>query len=178
VTREPLSVASVRVYVSPLDRPPPEVKENAMTVIIANRKHSYGIDVALLVNACPTCGIVYGIPQDFSDACYRNGTRYYCPNGHSLGWSETEADRQRKRAEQLARRLSGSEDTAARWRENAERERRSAIAYKGHMTRARNRIAAGVCPVPGCKRSGFTQVMSHIASQHPGWVADHPEVQA
>ena len=50
---------------------------------------------------------------------------------------------------------------------------RSARAYRGHLTRMRNRIAAGVCPVPGCRRTGLTQTLRHIASQHPEWLAEH-----
>lgn len=147
-----------------------------MTRLIANRQHTYGVDITLVVWECPSCGIVYGIPEDFAEACRKSGQRYYCPNGHSLGWNETEADRQKNRADALQRRLNSAQDTADRWRENAQREARSAAAYKGHLTRAKNRIANGVCPVPGCKRSGFTKVMAHIASEHPGWLHDHPEV--
>lgn len=144
-----------------------------MSVIIANRNHTYSVDVELVVHACPMCGIVYGIPSDFRDRCYRNGERYYCPNGHSLGWSETEADRQRKRAQEAERVATRERDRRVDAEINAEHERRTAIAYKGHLTRIRNRITNGACPVPGCKRSGFKQVMAHIASQHPEWLHDH-----
>lgn len=147
-----------------------------MAVIVVNRNHTYGVDVRLNVWACPECGIVYGIPEDFADALRRSGGRYYCPNGHSLSWHETDADRERKRAELAERRLSSERDTTRRLRENVERERRSAIAYKGHLTRVRKRIVAGVCPVPGCKRSGFTQVMRHITTAHPDWLHEHPEI--
>lgn len=141
--------------------------------------YTYGQTVDLVVVSCPVCGIVHAIPEDFRDAIRKKGrpAHYYCPNGHDLGWSESDADRQRKRAEQLERRLRSTQDTADRWQRNAEAERRSAIAYKGHLTRVRKRIANGVCPVPGCKRSGFDRVMAHIASQHPDWLHQHPEVQ-
>lgn len=147
-----------------------------MTLKNVERNATYGEVVTLVVWECPSCGIVYGIPKSFADACRSSGQRYWCPNGHHLGWNETDADRERKRAEQAERRASSAEDTARRWRENAGQERRSAIAYKGHLTRLRTRIANGVCPVPGCKRSGFSQVMRHIASAHPDWLHDHPEL--
>jgi len=145
-------------------------------VRVINHQHTYGVNVSLVVWECPSCGVVYGIPQSFADECRANGSRYYCPNGHSLGWSETDADRERARAARLQRRLEASEDTARRYRENAERERRTAAALRGHLTRIRKRIANGICPVPGCKRSGFDRVMSHIASQHADWLGAHPEV--
>ena len=136
----------------------------------------YGTMTEIEVIDCARCSILFGVPQAFADKRREDGAGFYCPNGHSLGWHETEEDRLRKRAELLDRRLRSAQDTADRWRENAERERRSAIAYKGHLTRIRKRIVNGVCPVPGCKRSGFTKVMAHIASQHPDWLHDHPEI--
>lgn len=147
------------------------------TVTVIHSKHNYTIEqsLSLEVMTCPMCGIVHAIPEDFADQLRSQGrpAHYYCPNGHDLGWSESEADRERKRAEQAERRLRYAEDTAKRWRVNAEAGRRSAAAYKGHLTRARNRIANGVCPVPGCKRSGFARVKAHIASQHPEWLHEH-----
>lgn len=146
-------------------------------VIAVERSHTYPLTVRLEVMECPACGIVYGIPEDFADDLRRQGpAHYYCPNGHDLGWNEGEADRQRKRAERAERAASAANDTARRWRANAEAERRTAIALKGHLTRMRKRIANGVCPVPGCKRSGFAQVMSHIETVHPAWLDAHPEV--
>jgi hypothetical protein len=137
---------------------------------------TYGIQVDLVVWECPTCGIVYGIPVKFANACKRTGASYYCPTGHKLSWYETDADRERKKREKAERELSAANDTAERWKRNARRSDMSARAYKGHLTRIRKRIVNGVCPVPDCKRSGFTQVMRHIKSQHPDWLHDHPEL--
>lgn len=147
-----------------------------MTVTIAARPgYDHKVDQSLTVLNCGVCSIVHAIPKQLYDRCQETGERWYCPNGHYLHFIETEADRQRKKAEQLERRLRSTQDTAARWRANADRERRSAIAYKGHLTRVRRRIANGVCPVPGCKRSGFERVMAHIASQHPDWLHEHQD---
>lgn len=144
-----------------------------MTTLTAIRNQRYETWVTLVVWECPTCGIVYGIPDSFAKALREVGGSYWCPNGHVLRWTETAADRERKRAEAAERSLRAERDTSQRWKDNANRERRSAIAYKGHLTRMRNRVANGVCPVPGCKRSGFKQVMSHIATQHPDWLHEH-----
>ena len=146
-------------------------------MIEAVRNVTYDVVTSLVVWECPSCGIVYGIPRQFADQIKAQGSHYYCPNGHRLSWRQSDADRERKRAERAEREASAARDTARRWRDNADRERRSAIAYKGHLTRIRNRIASGVCPVPGCKRSGFTQILRHITTQHPEWLHDHPELQ-
>ena len=148
-----------------------------MTVLtFARPGYDHAVDVHLAVRTCPVCTILYAVPQQLLDRASERAESWYCPNGHSLPFIETELDRQKQRAEQAERRLASTQDTAARWRDNAERERRTAIAYKGHLTRIRNRMANGVCPVPGCKRSGFKQVMQHIASLHPDWLHDHGDV--
>jgi hypothetical protein len=146
-----------------------------MTTIAAIRGTTYGVVTDLIVWECPAlgCGIVYGIPKHFADALRRKGGHYWCPNGHQLSWDETDLDREKKRREAAERRAKNYEQQADWERDRAERERRTAIALRGHLTRIRNRIAAGVCPVPGCRRSGFTQIMRHLASKHPDWLAEH-----
>src|SRR5690606_27011581 len=82
-------------------RPPHPPKEQPMTVFrVTNPNrgtYTYGHTIRLEVRSCPVCGIVYGIPEDFADALRRQGrpAHYSCPNGHNLGWSESEADRER-----------------------------------------------------------------------------------
>jgi hypothetical protein len=148
-------------------------------VIAVRRNHTYPLTIQLEVMDCPVCGIVYGLPKEFADDLRRQGrpAHYYCPNGHDLGWSESDADRQRKRADRAEREAERARRRGDDWMEEAEKARRSTAAYKGHITRMKNRIANGVCPVLGCKRSGFAQVLSHIASKHPAWLHDHPEVK-
>jgi hypothetical protein len=145
--------------------------------IIGKRGYMYGVKTTLVVWECPAqgCGIVYGIPQEFANSLQSQGGSYYCPNGHELSWDETDADRERKRAERAERRLRAEEDTSRRLTDNLRHQEHRARALKGHLTRMRNRIANGVCPVPGCKRSGFTNVMRHIAAKHPEWHHNHAD---
>ena len=143
--------------------------------IIGERGYTYEVKTKLIVWECPMqgCGIVYGIPQEFADSLSASGGAYYCPNGHRLSWSETDADRERKRADRAEQQARAARDSEEFHRQRAAAERRSAAAFKGQVTKMKNRIANGVCPVAGCKRSGFSNVMRHIASWHPAWHADH-----
>jgi hypothetical protein len=145
------------------------------TTMVGQRGYTYPVQTKLCVYECPVqgCGIVYGIPKEFRDSLYKNGGSYYCPNGHILSWHETDADRERKQRQAAEQRAKQAEAAAARQRRRADAERRSAIALRGHLTRMRNRIANGVCPVPGCHRSGFVQVMRHLSSKHSDWLAEH-----
>lgn len=132
----------------------------------ANRQHHYAINVDLIVWECPSCGIVYGIPKKFADECRENGTRYYCPNGHSLGWSETDADRERKQREATERRNAALVSQLDQAQSERDSYKNQARALKGVVTKTKKRAANGVCPVAGCKRH-FANVAAHVARQHP-----------
>lgn len=129
----------------------------------------------LVVTSC-WCGMSQAIPADL----YRHARNtkdfvVFCPLGHEWVVRENEADRQRKRAEDAERSLR-----YARARAQAEQDQRLAAersnrAYRGWITRLRNRVANGVCPVADCHRH-FENVERHIAAVHPDWAASHPEV--
>lgn len=125
------------------------------------------------------CGIRHAIPSELRHA-QQNDPRQeaYCPVGHRYVTAKAEVTRLREEIERKDRQIASERRRGDRWLSEAEAQRRSAIAYKGHVTRMRNRVANGVCPVRGCKRSGFDRVRSHIATQHPDWAAEHPEVMA
>lgn len=131
----------------------------------------------LHILTCGVCEIPHAIPEHMYRDRLDNGGNWYCPNGHHLHFTTTEKDRlerdlaQAKRAAQIAR---TSRDAA--W-DQARAAERSARAYRGHLTRLRNKIANGVCPVAGCRRH-FDNVQAHISSQHPDWAAQHPEAIA
>ena len=106
---------------------------------------------------CGKCGIPFGLPEDFMHLRQSDGHSFYCPNGHYIRWFETAAQRLQHAEAQIAH----LEDQ----RRAAERSNRT---LKGHLTRLRNRIAAGICP--WCHRH-FTNVERHVKGQHP----DHAE---
>jgi hypothetical protein len=128
----------------------------------------------LVVTGC-WCGITVGVPSDlYRKAQNDSSFAIHCPLGHTFVYSKGEADRQRERAERAEADARRARASATAARDQAAAAHRSAIAYKGHATRLRNRIAAGVCPVAGCRRS-FANVRAHIAGQHPDWAHEHPE---
>jgi hypothetical protein len=120
----------------------------------------------LVQQTCYLCGVLFGMEAGFDKRRRNDHREWFCPNGHGQIYNgKTEA-------QQLKEQLDAARSLAAReamWRREAEArtetERRSAAAYKGHMTRIRNRIANGVCPA-GCNRH-FDNVERHIASKHP-----------
>lgn len=62
---------------------------------------------------CPTCSVRFGMTEEKHDLVKRLGHSFYCPNGHSLSYRETELDRAQKRIASLenhASKLCASRD--------------------------------------------------------------------
>ena len=147
------------------------------TLLAAEQGFTYPTKGDLAVQTCCACGILFAVDGDYDRRRREDHKDFHCPNGHPQHYTgKTEAQRQRQRAEQ-------AEAKAARLQAHADQQaaeigyqQRRASALKGHLTRMRRRIAAGVCPVPGCQRTGLTQTLRHIAAKHPDWLHDHPDV--
>lgn len=122
---------------------------------------------AMVFVQCYSCAVEYAIPEQINECALRDrssrGKTIYCPNGH--GWQytgETEAQKQRRRAELAEQRLAQRDDEI---RDLG----RAVSAQKSNVTKLKRRAAAGTCPC--CKRS-FSNVRAHIANKHPEFVAD------
>ena len=116
--------------------------------------------------SCGVCYIPFAIPSSMQQSRAEDGARFYCPNGHSISYHDDENTR-------LKQRLAKQEQATARERarrDQAEAEARHqearANGYKGAATKIKKRVAKGVCPAPGCKRS-FVDVARHVATCHP-----------
>lgn len=127
--------------------------------------------ITLVPMTCSGCGTVFGLNEQFRDKRYEDGQGFYCPNGHRLSWSETETDRQRKRAERAEREAAYQRDLAARRQTHVEAVSRSLASTKGVVTRLNRRVAKGKCP---CCRSHVPDLAEHMALNHPDY-ADSPE---
>lgn len=131
--------------------------------------------VALNWHECPTCGIGYGITPDFEQRRQNDGESFYCPRGHTASYHTSELDRVKK---QLAA-VEYDRDFQKEQRENERRAKEhaqaSARTSRGHLTRVKKRIAAGVCPC--CKRT-FGDLARHMAGQHPTYATVYPELAA
>lgn len=142
-------------------------------------KYANDIAFSTTINVidCANCGITFGISTEFRERRRNDHREFYCPNGHNLAYNgksktEQELDAARELAKRESSRRQYAEEDAQYQREQAERERRSAAAYKGQATRIRNRIKNGVCPA-GCNRH-FSNVQRHIATMHPDFQIPEP----
>lgn len=115
--------------------------------------------VSLVIEECYSCGISFAMPSDFKESRLRDRKTFWCPNGHSQHYvGKTDAEK----LVEAQRALQATRDILAQ-------EERSHAATRGHLTRAKKKVKAGVCPAPGCHRH-FTNLERHIASKHPGFV--------
>ncbi len=106
---------------------------------------------------CAGCGCYFGVPNGFIANRREDKRAFYCPNGHSLSYKESEAEKLRRERDRLQQRLAEKDDEI----KDIENRRRAAL---GQVTKLRNRVGNGVCPC--CTRS-FANLQRHMTTQHP-----------
>lgn len=107
----------------------------------------------LTVTSC-WCGIHLAVPDNLLRFAQNHKDHsIYCPIGHKFVFKDTfeeklETERRRHQAT----------------RDLLHQEERSHVATRGHLTRQRKRVEAGVCPC--CNRT-FKQLAAHMKNKHP-----------
>ena len=140
----------------------------ATTLRIETTYANKPVAVTLWATDCPNCAVVFAIPERMQQERYNDGKSFYCPNGHSMSWSVTETDR-------LHKKLADVEaDRKYAWQvyqeADADRKRTAASlrVTKGHLTRLKNRVEAGVCI--HCNRT-FQALAKHMKTKHAGVIS-------
>lgn len=109
------------------------------------------------VEDCCTCGVIFAVDRSYLDARKTDLATFYCPNGHGMSYTQSEADRLR------AALTAARDQLAAANRRNVNLQEKS--------RRERTRVGNGVCPC--CQRS-FGNLARHMAGQHPEWAKATP----
>lgn len=124
---------------------------------------------------CGECGITYAVPEYWRLEKQKNASVWYCPNGHSRAYIESDVVK-------LSRQLKEKEDQLQRERQRldqvkAERdgEHRRVSAAHGQITKLRKRVGHGVCP---CCNRRFPDLLAHIQESHPNFANTPPEQPA
>ena len=105
---------------------------------------------------CGECGIEFHVPETWRAEKKQTGRGWYCPNGHSRVYKESDVDamrRERDKAVQEQARLA--EEVAVKEKE---------------VARLKKRSSAGVCPC--CTRT-FTNMARHMKTKHPELLASN-----
>ncbi|GAA4681275.1 hypothetical protein [Phytohabitans rumicis] len=125
--------------------------------------------VNLVAIDCCSCGVVFGLSEGHHRQLRRTGQRFFCPNGHSQSYTETEADRLRKQLATVEQQRDRARANATHYQDQAEATERVLRATRGQVTKLKKRVANGVCPC--CNRS-FANLARHMAGQHPDYAGD------
>lgn len=118
------------------------------------------VTVTLRQKTCPVCQAYYAVDQKKLDICLERGDSWFCPNGHSLIYTETEAQKLKK---ELDRTKIEYEDNLAHTTNRLLDE----IFLRREKEKELKRLHAGVCPC--CNRS-FTNLATHLSKVHPGHI--------
>jgi hypothetical protein len=112
----------------------------------------------LVVTHC-WCGIALAIPSNLHRVAHdEKGHSVYCPLGHPFTYGNSYEERlaAERRRHEATRDLLRAEENSHK-------------ATRGHLTRQKKRVAAGVCP---CCHRTFKQLARHMRSKHPDYVEE------
>lgn len=132
-------------------------------------RHALTITDKLIVTDCAQCGVVFAITEEFRERRRADGKSLYCPNGHTLTYGKSEADKLREQLQERERRITFLRDMRAGADRRADAAERSLRATKGVVTKMKKRAAAGVCP---CCNRHFAELERHMATKHPDYAED------
>jgi hypothetical protein len=114
------------------------------------------LSLTFFVQDCINCGIPFAVPIEFQNCRRRDGKMFYCPNGHQMSYTETEAMKLTKQLDQARADAERQKQWRIQAEEAADKERRA-------KHRLQKRISAGVCPC--CNRT-FTDLARHMGTKH------------
>jgi len=82
---------------------------------------------SLIQKNCPTCGVLYGIPKTMDNNRRENGEHWYCPNGHSIVYSEPNSSK----LEHAESQLKYEKESHDYYLKKSNKLEKSIIGYKG-----------------------------------------------
>lgn len=119
---------------------------------------------------CANCGMEFGVLASYIERRRKDGRSFNCPNGHSLSFGKSEADKLREQLEAKQRRLDSAEARITHLKDQNDATERALRAQRGANTKLRKRVSNGVCPC--CNRT-FADLGRHMSGQHPDYVNEH-----
>ncbi len=113
------------------------------------------VQIELTPVTCSECGCTFGLPSHMQASKYKVGGSFYCPNGHSQTYGDTNYKQLQRELAQVRSRLDQTEAEKAK--------------IEKDLKKAKKMVACGQCPV--CDRS-FRSLRTHMTNKHPEYVAE------
>lgn len=96
-------------------------------------------EINFVIIHCCECGMPFGLTKDFRDRRKADGDWFFCPKGHEQHFSESEIKKLKNIIKMRDESLEGLRKLYHYHSEKADHELRRAAAYKGHLTRLRQK---------------------------------------
>lgn len=125
----------------------------------------------LTIIECGVCHIKHAIPTSMQRSRKEDGKTWYCPNGHQIGYTNSENDKLKKEQEKLKQELEHAKENNDWYSKRVgslhtelTKQKHSNRALKAAKTKIMNRVKNGVCP---CCRRNFSDLHEHFKTVHP-----------
>ncbi len=125
---------------------------------------------------CHKCQTQYFLPQALYVSARANSEIWFCcPFGHRAHYPDgpTAEDKLRQERDRLKQENAYLEESRSDIRKQRDHSDRQARAYKGQVTKLKNRAKNGVCP---CCTRHFGNLERHMKSKHPDFT-EKPDLQ-
>ena len=128
------------------------------------------LSVHLTAIECGSCAMSFAVPAAFYRNCRDEGQSFRCPNPRCLwptqSYKKTTNAALQEQLDSAKRRAAFEIKSRIGAQRREEHQRRRASTYKGHLTRTKKRISAGLCP--RCDRT-FENLSHHMHTTHPDY---------
>lgn len=94
----------------------------------------------MITVTCASCAISFGMDDELHAERKKDGSTFYCPNGHKLHFGDNDVTRLERQVYSLQRTIASLERSRDAWMATAKRYDHVARAYKGHLTRLKKRF--------------------------------------
>ena len=127
------------------------------------------MDVAFTQVICGVCGGVYALTTEYKERKQRLGGYWncpYCKTGWGYDPKGCELAKAKRAKEEAETRLARERLAHDRTKNRLTHTRASRNSIKGQVTKLKNSVAQGKCPL--CKKQ-FDDLTTHMTCTHPGW---------
>lgn len=129
-------------------------------------------ETVLEATECCVCGTAFAVPEVFLNKRRRDGVNFYCPNGHTLHYGESEVDKLKREIKLKEKVIKDFQSFYEAEKSDHEHTRNRLRATKGELTKTKKRIGSGTCP---CCGFGFPNLRDHMKTEHPDYPIEVPE---
>jgi hypothetical protein len=113
--------------------------------------------------SCCDCATEFAISEQLYNRRINDGQKFFCPNGHSQVFTESENTILKKQLGQALASKKFYEERSERYREAMIKEENRNRGLKSALTLTKRRIAKGKCPC--CERI-FNDLAAHMSEKH------------